>query len=533
MNAEQSFTDPGGANVLNRNYAGNQFRYFTQNDSFFGNEMLVGFYYPMETMEFYCRINIDSLIRQNVTSYGNAPIGGSGTMVWIGQGGSIEQLLRSRWSEWYIRSRPGIFNLFVGNTSNRGLTSGGCFNVPGGHTSEGAVENFGMLTPVYKVTGSNYMAGINYIRALEHEGNNFARANRVIGNHWADWYPYCMVSANLFRLLTVPLTVQIAADPGTKFNIFSVPSNDVVTANTLIDGMVRIQGARIANILSFDLIWQFRGNDSNTLSNWNADDPDAAIQPDGRGRYAHILGAYAWFLPNTLVNGLSFSLGYTAYFRARENFESADDGYTDRYINPLFSGIDFRVQYSGIPNFRFTCNNNISFAKAFGADDGSAINSTGRDRNIAMGLIQNDLLGPNQEQNWFAIYNGLCTDYTINRFFSAHLFLISRYTVFNDVKSWQGDQKPATLFLDEEIYKSYGFNSHMFLRYRISNFQFFVGFTVEYIHYKTVYSYINGDSQDIWDTNTGPGTGSKDRQIGTFTFSVPLRMRVMFRSPPR
>ena len=76
MNAEQSFTDPSGVAVLNRNYAGNQLRFFTQNDSFFGNEMLVGFYYPMEIMEFYCRINIDSLIRQNVTSYGNAPIGG-------------------------------------------------------------------------------------------------------------------------------------------------------------------------------------------------------------------------------------------------------------------------------------------------------------------------------------------------------------------------------------------------------------------------------------------------------------------------
>jgi hypothetical protein len=531
MNTERNFTDPGGVNVRNPHFAGNQLRLFTQNDMFFANEMLMGFYYRMDAMDFYVRVHLNNLIHQNLTSYGNAPIGGSGTMTWGGHGGSAEQVLRSRWSEWYIRTWPGIYRFFAGNISDRGVTTNARFNVHADSTVEGGpMDNFGMLTPLSRMSGGNYLANIAFIRSLEHEGNNFARANRVVDNHWADWFPYFLGSINLHRVIGVPLTVQIGADIGNAFNVFSSPANASETANTLVDGMLRIQGTRIANILSFDLTWHFRGNDSNTLNNWNMDDPDGVIQPDGSGRYAHSIGAYAWFLPDAFINGLTFSLGYTAYFRARENFEYVDYGYRDVYRSPLFSGLDIRAQYTGLPNFRFTFNNNISFATARGTDDTSVGNWEGRNRKINAGLIQNDLLGPNQVQNWFALYNGFYTDYTINRVLSAHLFLVNRFTLFSDAKAWQGNQKPATLFLDKEVLTTHMFYSYVFLRYRTGNFQFMAGLMLEYLSYRAVYSYINGTSQEIWDVNTGPGTGSKDREIGTFTVSVPLRMRVNFRN---
>ena len=533
MNNDRIFTDPSGVITLNPNLAGNQLRYFTQNEAPIcnTNELRLGFKYAYEIMEFYFRINVDGLISPTSAFYGSTPIGGSPTLVRGGYGGSVEQFIRSSWDEWYVSAKPNYFRFLAGNINDWGETDKGRFDVHEFNVSAGArMNSFGILTPVSRVSGADYMAGINYISSDELEGNNLARSNRVINENYGDWYPYFLVSSNLQRFIPLPLILQIGADPGNAFNVFSTTTNAKTTANTLADAMLRIQGIGIAGLLSFDLTWHFRGNDSNTLDNWDTDSSSGIKQPDGNGRFAHSIGAYVWFLPDAFIGGLSFSLGYTSYFRVREDAVKPADGFIEYYKSPVFSGIDFRIQFTGLPDLCFTLNNNFSFAKTSGTDDTSVGNWGSKDRTIAAGLIGNELLGPNQEQHWLALYNGLYTDYAISWGFSAHLFLAHRFTVFTDNMPWSGTGKPAALHLDKEEFASQVLNAHAFLRFAVGSFTFQAGMLLEYINHKALYSYINGNPQEIWNANTGSGVGSKDRKIGTLTYAIPLRMIYNFRS---
>jgi hypothetical protein len=74
---------------------------------------------------------------------------------------------------------------------------------------------------------------------------------------------------------------------------------------------------------------------------------------------------------------LGIGFGYTGFIIAEEAKNGGSDGKTAIPIsNPLFSGIDLHVNFTGVDNLNVTFNNNISFVGAKGLKDNGVATKT-------------------------------------------------------------------------------------------------------------------------------------------------------------
>jgi hypothetical protein len=472
-----------------------------------GNELRLTIGYTGENIAFHTMTLLDALVRPDISS-------GAGLPNEFGPGHSFVQtpnnartvnwgdFLMYSFEEYFFRGTAGIFTGYVGNTPDRGKVDGFITSFSDDLLRTIRVENYGVITPD---ANADFLDGgqdtNNFMRPPRIRSNLIASMNTDDFYGWVD-VPYFMVAARFENLFPFPLTVQLAADPGNNNGINPGGGKDTRDDFDYIsmNGAIRISGENIADWVTFDAIYRFRGGDPNTLDSFDPDhNASGIIQPDGLGIYAHTFGVYANILG---VPDIGIGLGYSGYVKIFEEDRETGTEIINVY-GPMFHGIDLRLQYTGINNLTVTLANNFSIATIRRSID---------DPIIAMGVLGRKL-PTGTSQRWTAIYNALGLDYQLNDQLMASLQLGSRYGVIETVYTPLAGGSHTTTRSRHQL------GGGAFIAYQANrNFHLQGGIILRYLN----------DSY----TNTAPGAQdaaeTRNASGGMFDFAFPIRMRMVF-----
>ena len=239
---------------------------------------------------------------------------------------------------------------------------------------------------------------------------------------------------------SIPITVGLAMDISHRpINHNAAGSSFTNPSQIRVGGGIKISGNRLFDQVNFDMTYKLRGGDGSRDDSWDPDiNPGGGVQPDGTGRTAHMLGLNVG-LPR-LVPSLGIAFGYTALFAVYEDHlyglhstPSVTDPYTVTKTGPVYNGIDLRLRYSGIPGFRFTLNNNISFARS----DEPVYNDDGIQVGISVPVTGAGTLNQYRSQSWLALYNAFGIRYTVSALLRTGLEVIHRMAVITENNSNQ------------------------------------------------------------------------------------------------
>jgi len=418
------------------------------------------------------RLRFDSFIRPNGLF---TQRGGSGTLPSIGT--ILNTTLIDEYRVW---GTVGRFTADVRNTAERGRVT----------SFSNGFDDFGIRPVKINDYGVNTPASDLLFR--ESDSNNF-RSNNVNGEyHRADFYPYFLFTANF-----APFSVQLAGDIADHaFDSVFTPKDN---AHLKVNGGIRISGNRIADLVTFDAIYKFRGGD--------LDSDDNLAQPDGKGVVSHNFGIYANL---HVLDTLGIGLGYTGLVRAYEKYEIGDTSY-DRF-GPYFSGIDIRLQFTGINRLRLTMHNNISFAVVNGADPNDKMvygvlgnsfsNPTSPPTQGA--LIDNtNTIGFDESESWFGLYNAIGARYNLTDALHLNVDVGNRLGIVTNTLNEQKNERLSNSF-GAALWAGYSVNRNVSL-------QGGVRFLVQ--------SFAHKYEQD---------PNLNDESWGTFTFAVPLRVMIIY-----
>lgn len=248
------------------------------------------------------------------------------------------------------------------------------------------------------------------------------------------------ISQNIFGILTLKFLefrffLPLHIDLGIDFNTGSITGISEA-AQRRVNLFSALRGRRIGGFLNFDLEYQMRGGDGNLDDSWDEIlNPGGGFQPDGRGAMSHYF-SFIFGLPDLIPN-LGIGLGYFALFSRYEDLSPRpdEDFPLITTTGPLYSGIELRLRYTGIPGLRLTMYNNISFANA--SEPEIFFDSVAGDWQVS-GVskgINGQLLNPFRSQSWFAMHNAFAAEYAINSRLSTRLEVIHRMAVITDRNS--------------------------------------------------------------------------------------------------
>ena len=461
---------------------------YNRADSQRQNEMFMLMVFRHELVRMHLRSNLTNLILCTVAANngtGANELSGNHSFV-MGNGRSPNwgDFLRYSFDEWYIRGMFGFFTVYVGNVSDFGKVN--YFdNFSSDFLRNIEVEPLGANTPTAAANYQNNGQDINNLMRAENAGASDPFSYSAI--------PYFMAAARITQF-SFPLTVQIAADAGTNL------MNGIKWNYRRMSGAIRISGERVADRITFDAIYKFRGGDSDTLDNY---DPDnnifGGLQPNGTGIIAHAFGVYSNILN---VKDFRFALGYSGLFKVYEDSLNKTSGITTGRTGPFFSGFDMRVVYTGINDTIFTFKTNISFAN---------IEKSGTD-SISVGLLGTNLAA-DTGQSWFAVYGAL----GILHYFTRQLHVFAQFgNRFGKIKT----NVTATGAESEVIRMHNRFGGGAFLAFQFNTYLRLQG-GLGFYYMNDLYSNSGKDSQEIAATRNSSG--------GTFEVTVPVRMRISFR----
>ena len=470
-----------------------------------GNELLLSIGYRGDNVEFHTRAMLDPMVRANERQGSVIPpnlMSGDNSFVQITNNWRTPNwadFLRYSFDEYYVKGNAGFLSGYMGNTPDRGKVN--AFN---NFTDDVLrtvnVGYYGVNLPGGgKHCQDRFCACRHYADFLKDglDTNNFMRSPGIDG--FLDFIdlPYLMMSANLrplFRNANVPLTIQIAADPGNNSGITSNWDYKKVNAG------LRISGESILNRITFDAIYRMKGGDPDTKYSFDKvyNNTSGVIQPDGAGRTAHTFGLYANILN---VPGFGFGLGYSGYIRI---FEANDNTgpETITKTGPLFSGIDLRLQYKGIEKLTITFNNNISFA---------GVKRESGD-NIVIGVLYSPLTN-DTAQKWFALYNALGLDYMLSDKLTASFQIANRFgkitteTTPGGAGGFKTDR--SRLQLGGGAYTAFQFNKYLLFQGGLA------------------FRFVN-DSYSNSAAGAQAAADTRDASGGIFDIAIPIRMRIVF-----
>jgi len=452
------------------------------------NELRLSISYESEFVKFYSRTLLDALVMADIN-------GGSGTnSLTDGHSFTADSGRTPNWGdyllysfdEYYFRGNAGFLSGYVGNTPDRG-------KVDNFHTlTEDVlrtvmVEGYGVNTPTADADFAENGQDINNLMTSPKHGSEDVY-NYVL--------PYFMVGVAAIAVPgNVPLTLQIAADPGNNSGING--GNNYLKFN----GAVRFSAEKIADRITFDAIYRFKGGDPDTLYSYDKDYRGGIVQPDGKGRAAHAFGLYANVLN---VPGLDIGLGYSAYLVAYELDLNTAPNPTGRItrVGPLFSGIDLRLRYtSGIDGLTISSFNNVSFANSG--------TPTIPSEHYSMGIFGTEL-APDTTQSWFALYNALGFDFLPGGRFRRLAF---SFQIANRYGKIATDTASTVVRSRNQLagggYIVYTINQHLLLQ---------GGLAFRYLH----------DSY----SNDAPGAqdaeATRDASGGAFEIAIPIRLKLVF-----
>lgn len=471
-------TTPVGSNATDENdpnYLGSgTFDLFTPYRGYVGqeNQLRFALNYSRENLAAYVRLNGDNLIRfgqdqgQMVTGNGQVNLGD----LWNGS--------LVRFDEWFFRGTVGIFTGYVGNTADRGRVNR-FQNFEDFAIRPVKFDNYGVNTP--NAGGFNIddtVLNRNFLR--DFDNNNFQRVQRLSSDTNPADHEFVRADQAYFSLSAdfAPFTVQAALDVGNNSGIAATHSR--FRAN----GGFRVSGNRIADTVTFDAIYRFRGGDPTTDDSGSENigtAPDFGTnQPDGRGESVHSFGVYANLF---VVDNLGIGLGYTGLVRA---YEDVSDSVSR--TGPYFNGIDLRFQFTGVDRFRFTLNNNISFSVVNG-DSG----------NTVYGVLGSGNLNDNQSESWFALYNALGVDYSLTDALTLSAQLANGLGIYTQDDDGSETEIIRNRFI-AALFASYAFTNNVTLQGGLR-----------------------------FDVNTAALSNSQsDVELGRFGFAIPVRLRLVY-----
>ena len=446
------------------------------------------FGYKGEMFEFHTRTLLDPLVNPASSLSDEYSMTGNKSLVTeTGRSVNWYDFLRHSFDEYYFLGRTRFFTGYLGNTPNRGKVDD--FNT---------FTDDVLRTVVVEHYGVNLPADDAGFNETGHDANNFM-TRPVTEFGVADPYewvmPYFMLDTRLaMRLgkLVFPVSMQLATDPG---------QNSGITGSSYkrYNGSVRFSAEKIADLITFDAIYRIRGGDPTVLDTYDpAHNSGGVIQPDGRGTTAHIFGLYTNIhkVPN-----FGIGLGYTGYLVTYEDDKNTNKLTTRETITtsgPLYSGIDLRLQYTGIEKMTITLNNNVSFA--------TADYSTETAKSIGiLGIPLNSFTS----QSWFALYNALGLDYQLTDDLALSFQIGNRYGLITTNSSVPGGGYSTAEMTRMQL------GGGAFAAYQIRNILVQAGFAFRYL-------------QDSYSDNA-PGAqttaATRDANGGTIDIAIPIRVR--------
>ena len=419
----------------------------------------------------------------------------------------INDVLNSTFDEWNVQGALGPFGAFVGNTANRGVIKAWDgldilkfqqeqFGVvsPGGTKAPEIPWTAPVVVPMPTPAGNWQDGGKN-----PPENANFGKALQTSGNYSQEDIPYFMFTAKYSGF-----TAAVAGDLTPRSNTNNGPWY------AALNGGVRISGEKIADLVSFDATYKFRGGDKSTYNNVDVYDPATTKEPDGSGKTTHSF-TLAGQIGLLEADALGIQLAYTGLFRSYEDNEINNT--TIKTTGPFLSGIDLRFQYTGIKRFLFNFNNNISFSSVSDTQSGSGI-----DTDVVIDFWDSALpsAAGDTSCDWFALYNALGVQYQWTEKLNLWLELGNK---FSSLKTAIGDAVRNDTYdvFGASLKAVYTFNRHISVE---------AGLAV----YNAVYTWTINDKQYDSIPEQRYDGGTTDLTTVTtnqFVFQVPLRLKLV------
>lgn len=486
-----------------------------------GNELRVVLNWRGENWHAMARLNADGLLR-----------GTGGLVNGEGNGANINSFLNSNFDEWHVTATPGPFALAARNTADRGKTAGYRFQNFSDFLKT-KIDNFGVIvpgSPLITGTPTGSTTAITYWgqyagQMQDWDNNNLLRSgNLLVGGtantnefngepdaHTRTGTPYWSIGWDMNDLIGMPFTLQIAGDIGNNSGISG-------SGYSRFNGAVRFSGEKIADMVTFDALYSFRGGDRNestttnfpavtgTSPNFVFSEPTTTItRRGGEGIASHTFGLYAGL---SIMDGLGISFGYTGLFRTYEDVFDSSENKTYEVSGPFFSGIDLRLQFTGVENLTVTFNNNISFASVEGKDNEVKVGLLG-----GIPLYDHPVggeigawLGKGESSGWFALYNALGFNYRLTDPITVSFQLGNRLRRLSYEYSDSGIKAEATVTANHFAMGasvSYAFSSNILLESGLI-------FGIDTVTTKYEFT----------------GSPSTEEKSGTLSFGVPIRFRV-------
>jgi hypothetical protein len=464
-----------------------RFDFFSSWGTWYSNELRLSLNYddPDGNYSGYLRFRGDGLIR---------PGDGFYTSGGVNNGGDVDanKLFDYAIDEYAVKGKVGIITGYFGNQANRGKVNR--FQNFSNFQDGVKVDNYGILMPRQGTIGgstntNSYLTRFPQIygTVADLDVNNIRRV--ASDGATATKYNATYVAATVDLSSLAPISVELASSVFGGYDGYTAASPSWSKGNAAI----RVSGSKIADIVTFDLIYKIIGGDQDTDKN-EEDLPKqgSGPEPDGEGTWHNSFGVYANI---AILDGLGIGIGYSGYVKVDEDEEVGDD--TNKYTNPFYSGIDLRFAFTGIDKLTATLNNNISFTGNTGKDPA--------DNQIVNGVF--GALGEDQKDSYFGMYNALGLNYKLSDALTARAEFANRfgsYTFDND-----GDK-------DEYLYDklrivlsaAYSANAHVGLEAGLA-------FQIEHATLK-----VPDDSATLYN--------EKEFKGGDFTFGIPLRLHVVF-----
>jgi len=236
---------------------------------------------------------------------------------------------------------------------------------------------------------------------------------------------------------------------GSTLDNFQRGTNNPYASSSDVQAAFMLSGRNLGPI-TFDVFYAIDGGDKNTVMR-------------GTGVWENLLGAYIGL---GIVDNLGLSIGYTANFTKVETAEEQDPdpAVTTRKLvayetdYPIWSGVDIKINFTGIEKLGITFNNNVSFASATGenqrdkAGDKKVMGLDGHilegGKTTLYGGATNYTNYKTNTQNWFAYNAVLGVNYSLTDNLSvtfALLNLLGVYTVESDVDEFDGATTTTTM----------------------------------------------------------------------------------------
>jgi hypothetical protein len=451
------------------------FDLFSTSDTWVGSELRLGLGYTEPGEARYgatLQFKMDELVRRNIFF--------QGTDSYLSDGDPAASLLdwvQAPFGDWNVWGKVGILKGYVGNTADRGIAGNMRYNdaTITAFFDDIKMDNYGIIMPAFMVPDANIPNLVHTVQYGYRDVFNLKTFPTAPGN--VGGRPYFSLTADL-----APLQIAVAGDLGPE-DAYTTGAQDPLGYNK-VGAAVRVSGADIADLLSFDVIYKIRGGDPTA-----EEDNSQVEQPDARGLWGHNFGAVVNL---SLIDSLGIGVGYSGYAYAQEK---RDNPNAQRFIYPYYNGIDLRFNFTGVDKLTVNFNNNISFATINGDDNTDTTINGGFG-----GLAPNGDLQEDQSAGYLSLYNALGFKYQVTEDLYGSLQLMN--TLSSGTYTDQNDNKTV---VSGDVFRAI----------------LGAGYSIGKVALETglAFNFENG-SYDM------PSGGGANYNGGAFTFAIPIHFSV-------